>query len=484
MKLAEKIAPVWRNLDPQQHRRAGSIARFFAVLLVLTLVARGTSGATMPVVTVQTPSSGSVSQSVEATGTVGYTGGTPFTVPAGLLVTGVPVQQGQQVTAGDVLATFDKAELGRAIDAKRAQLQQLQTQAAQQAKGDTADPYAAQLAQQQLQRAYQDTQNTWADGQEEVDRARQKRSEAAQAVEAARNAPLDPALPGDQAEAQKQAEVEAATAALEAADEALYQTEKAAEAANEAALAAAQNVEDTRNTALHALEKEEEQVAEQNALDRAAAAVSEAEAAACQAELDALLALQRSGGSLLAPMSGTIIRLDLQPGQVSTAVGGLLAGGDSGYTLELKLDEGQAQHITVGTVLHVRQNKTEGDAAVQSLSAPDADGAVTAAATLPDGAWTAGSASVNATAQGVRQELIVPASAVRQDNSRIYVLALEEQNTLLGLQNVVVALPVTVLESGDTTAAVAGALDHTTQVVVGSNKAVAAGDRVRVNDAA
>lgn len=484
MKLAEKIAPVWRNLDPQQHRRAGSIARFFAVLLVLTLVARGTSGATMPVVTVQTPSSGSVSQSVEATGTVGYTGGTPFTVPAGLLVTGVPVQQGQQVTAGDVLATFDEAELGRAIDAKRAQLQQLQTQAAQQAKGDTADPYAAQLAQQQLQRAYQDTQNTWADGQEEVDRARQKRSEAAQAVEAARNAPLDPALPGDQAEAQKQAEVEAATTALEAADEALYQAEKAAEAANEAALAAAQSVEDTRNTALHALEKEEEQVAEQNALDRAAAAVSEAEAAACQAELDALLALQRSGGSLLAPMSGTIIRLDLQPGQVSTAVGGLLAGGDSGYTLELKLDEGQAQHITVGTVLHVRQNKIEGDAAVQSLSAPDADGAVTAAATLPDGAWTAGSASVNATAQGVRQELIVPASAVRQDNSRIYVLALEEQNTLLGLQNVLVSLPVTVLESGDTTAAVTGALDHTTQIVVGSNKAVAAGDRVRVNDAA
>lgn len=484
MKLAERVAPVWRNLDPQQHRRAGNIARFFAVLLVLTLVARGTAGATMPVVTVQTPSSGSVSQSVEGTGTVGYTGGTPFTVPAGLLVTGVPVQQGRQVAAGDVLATFDEAELGRAIDAKRAQLQQLQTQAAQQAKGDTADPFAAQLAQQQLQRAYQDTQNTWADGQEEVDRARQKRSEAAQALEAARNAPLDPDLPDAQAEAQKQAEVEAATAELEAADEALYQAEKAAEAANEAALAAAQSVEDTRNTALHALEKEEEQVAEQNALDRAAAAVSTAEAAACQAELDALLALQQNGGCLLAPMSGTLTRLDLQPGQVSTAVGGLLAGEDSDYTLELKLDKEQAQHITVGTVLHVRQNKTEGDAAIQSLSAPDADGAVTAAATLPDGAWTAGSASVNATAQGARQEFIVPASAVRQDNSRIYVLALEEQNTLLGLQNVVVALPVTVLESGDTTAAVAGALDHTTQVVVGSNKAVSAGDRVRVNDAA
>ena len=484
MKLAEKITPLWRNTEPQQRRRAGNIARFFGVLLVLTLVSRGAAGVAMPVVTVQKPSSGSVTQSVETTGTVSYTGGTPFTLPAGLLVTGVPVQQGQQVQVGDVLATFDKAELGRAIDAKRAQLQQLQTQAAQQAQGDTADPYAAQLTQQQLQRAYEETERVWADGQQEIDRAQQKRDEAARAVEAARNAPLDPALPGDQAEAQKQANVETATAALEAADEALYQAEKAAESANEAALSAAQSVEDSRNTALHNLEEAQEQVAEQNALDRAAAAVSEAEAAACQAELDALLALQQAGGSLLAPMNGTIIRLDLQPGQASTSVGGLLAGEDSDYTLELKLDEEQAQRITVGTVLHVRQNRTEGDAAVQSLSAPDADGTVTVAATLPDGAWTAGSASVNATAQGARQELIVPASAVRQESGGPYVLALEEQNTLLGLQNVLVSLPVTVLESGDTTAAVTGPLDHTTQVVVGSNKAVAAGDRVRVNDAA
>ena len=484
MKLAEKITPLWRNTEPQQRRRAGNIARFFGVLLVLTLVSRGAAGVAMPVVTVQKPSSGSVTQSVETTGTVSYTGGTPFTLPAGLLVTGVPVQQGQQVQVGDVLATFDKAELGRAIDAKRAQLQQLQTQAAQQAQGDTADPYAAQLTQQQLQRAYEETERVWADGQQEIDRAQQKRDEAARAVEAARNAPLDPALPGDQAEAQKQANVETATAALEAADEALYQAEKAAESANEAALSAAQSVEDSRNTALHNLEEAQEQVAEQNALDRAAAAVSEAEAAACQAELDALLALQQAGGSLLAPMNGTIIRLDLQPGQASTSVGGLLAGEDSDYTLEVKLEETQAQRITVGTVLHVRQSKVEGDAAVQSLSAPDADGTVIAAATLPDGAWTAGSASVNATAKGTRQEFVVPASAVRQESGGAYVLALEEQNTLLGLQNVLVSLPVTVQESGDATAAVTGPLDHTTQIVVGSNKAVSAGDRVRVNDAA
>ena len=193
MKLAERIAPAWRSAAPQQRRRAGNIARFFAVLLVLTLVARGTAGATMPVVTVQAPSSGSVSQSIEATGTVGYTGGTPFTLPAGLLVTGVPVQQGQQVTAGDVLATFDEAELGRA--------RRRQTRAV----GAAADPgrpagkrrYGRPVCRPAgptavAARLPGHAKTPGRTGRKKSDRARQKRNEAAQAVEAARNARWTP----------------------------------------------------------------------------------------------------------------------------------------------------------------------------------------------------------------------------------------------------------------------------------------------------
>ena len=61
-------------------------------------------------------------------------------------------------------------------------------------------------------------------------------------------------------------------------------------------------------------------------------------------------------------------------------------------------------------------------------------------------------------------------------------LAAEAQNTVLGLQNVLVRLPVTVLEEGDTTVSVSGPLDTTTQVVVTSDKSVQAGDRVRIRD--
>lgn len=69
------------------------------------------------------------------------------------------------------------------------------------------------------------------------------------------------------------------------------------------------------------------------------------------------------------------------------------------------------------------------------------------------------------------------------DNTGRYVLAIEQKATILGQQNIVVSLPVTVVETGDTTAAVSGALDADTQVIVSSTRAVQAGDRVKIHDA-
>lgn len=482
MKWKENVAALIRQSDPQQLHRFGNIVRFFAVLLVITLIARGTAGATMPVVTLQAPSSGTVSRNVMMNGTISYAGGTPFTLPSGLLVTSVPVQVGQTVKVGDTLATFDEEELKRAVASKQAELQQVEVQAAQQAEGDSADPYSAQLAQEQLERAYAETQKTYEEGLESVERMRLKRNEAAQDLENARNAPLDDTLPKSEAEAQKQANIDAATAALEAAEEALYQAEKVAEDANDAALSAAQSVEDSRNTALHALEKEEESVADQNELNRAAAAVSDANAAELQAELDDLQTLLKEGARYTAPQNGTVIQLNLKVGENSPKVGGLLADEAADYTLSIPLDKDQAQQITVGTVLHVSQSKVSGDAAVQNLSETDAEGTVTATATLPQGGWNAGACNVSATSQSSRQDFVLPSTAIRQDGDGFFVLAAEEQNTILGLQNVLVRLPVTVLEEGDTTTAVSGALDYDTQVVVSSDKSVQAGDKVRIRD--
>src|SRR5699024_3584192 len=133
-------------------------------------------------------------------------------------------------------------------------------------------------------------------------------------------------------------------------------------------LSAAQSVEDSRNTALHALEKEEESVADQNELNRAAAAVSDANAVELQAVLDDLQTLLKEGARYTAPQNGTVIQLNLKVGENSPKVGGLLADEAADYTLSILLDKDQAQQITVGTVLHVSQSKVSGDAALQNLS--------------------------------------------------------------------------------------------------------------------
>ena len=83
---------------------------------------------------------------------------------------------------------------------------------------------------------------------------------------------------------------------LDARKELIAKQFKDAEDANNAALSAAQSAEDNRNTALHTLEKEQETTEKQNALDRAAAAVTASDAETLQAELDALLAVQQAGG--------------------------------------------------------------------------------------------------------------------------------------------------------------------------------------------
>lgn len=462
-------------MEPRQRQRLGWILRFFALLLVLTLIARGTAAASMPVVTVQKPSSGNVSSNLRTTGTVNFAGGTPFTVPEGLLVMAVPVQAGQTVKAGDTLAVFDPDEVDRAVDSKQAALHQAQVQAAQQEAGDTADPYSAQLAQQQLERAYEETHQTYADGEEQVARVERDRDAAADALDKARKAELP--------EDEKQAGIEAAQTALQAAEDALYAAQKSAEAANRAALSAAQSVEDSRNTALHALEKEQEATAKQNALNRAAAEVTRADAAVLQAELDALLAIKQAGGVLKAPTGGTLTEIALQVGQTSPAVGGLLAE-QADFTVEVPLSEEEAKQIAVGTVLHISQSRYSGDAAVQSLSAADDDGSVTAKAVLPQGSWSAGAATVTATIQSEKQSCVLPASAIHQDRTGYYVLAIEQQSTILGLQYMAVSLPVNIVVTGDTSIAVSGTVDMTTQVIVSSTKAVQAEDRVRLDEAA
>ena len=215
--------------------------KFFAVMLVLTLAARGIAGASMPVVTLTSAAASSITQSSTAAGTIAVRGGTPLLVPEGVLVTEVSAAAGQSLQAGDVIARFDAASLAQALAARQAQVRQLETTAAQLQDPETADRFALQQAQQQLDRAYADAQKTWQEGEEAVAEARARRDSAQSALRALQSQP--PATP-ESAEAERQQQIAAAQAELDAAEAALTAAQQSADAANEAAADAAQNRQD------------------------------------------------------------------------------------------------------------------------------------------------------------------------------------------------------------------------------------------------
>ena len=475
--------------DPRQRAALAAIVRFFALLLVLTLVARGTAGATMPVVTTTHPASGRVSKTLSAAGAVASDPGVPFTLPEGLLVTAVKVKAGESVHTGDVLAAFDAAEVAQTITAAQANLAKLQVQADQLAKGKAADNFAVGQAQDALRRSYDSYHKTDADGQTTVGEAEAARDSAASALQNLKDHP--PADPGalatpeqataESAKSEWQNNVAAAEAALQQAEDAVTAAEKSASAALDGALSSAQAAEDGRDSALHGYRKEAADLADTNTLNRADAGVLRADIAKAKTDLQALRDLQDDGCNLLAGADGTLTALDLKPGVISPAVGGLIAGADAGYTLTATLTEEQAKLVTVGDALRVTQGKNDAQqAAVATLSAPDEEGAVTVTANLPAGNWKSGAAAFTITTQGAESSLCLPATAVNTDSTGSYVYLVEERNTVLGLQNVLVRVPVTVLAQGDSTVSVSGAVDSGSVIVSGSSKPLSDGAKVRL----
>lgn len=462
------------SLPTAQVCRLAAVGKFFAVMLVLTLAARGLAAAGMPRVTLGRAAAGNITQSYTLSGAITTDPGAPLTVPAGLLVTAVEVSAGQRVEAGALIARFDAAELARAVAAKQAEVNQLAVMAAGQQKPETADDYALRLAQQQLERAYADSEEVWQQGEEAVAAARAVRDDAQ-----SRLAALEAAAPAtpESAAAARQELLAAAREELAAAESALAAARDSAEAANDAALDAAQAVEDNRNTAAHNYALAAEDAAEATAAGQSEAAVTAAALAAAQAELTDLQALQQAGGALYAPTGATLTRLDLVPGQESPRVAALLAGADTGCTLRFALDEDAARLATAATPLTVRQGSREAQAVITALDGTDAGDGAEAAAALEPG-WQAGAATVELQLSAGQFAQCLPATALYSDTDGTFVYQVEERATPLGRQNVLVRIPVTVLAQGDGMAAVDGNLGD--QIVTGADKPLAAGAWVRL----
>lgn len=484
--IRQRLRAAVQSSEPGQRRALGRAGRFFAAMLVCTLVARGASGATMAEVSLEKPASANLSDSLTASGSIEAAAPSDIEVPEGLKVTEVAAAAGQKVNAGDLLAKVDADELDRAVRAQQAQVQKQQlalealreeqpvdssgVDAAQtalagaQADRDRANGRAAEAVQQaetSLERAKQDEQAA-SDALEELqqkppeeleegeleaaqlalDTARSARETAEQALASARQAAEDTALSGDRS-------VASAESALQSAQKSYSEAAKQAETAGKANAADAQ---------LAQLELEE-----------------------AQRLLDRLTALQQAGGCITAPAGGTLVRLDLTAGQPTVASAGQLAGQEGGFVFRATVGKEQAGQLKAGGLVNMQQDYAVGKGTIQALS-PQEDGTVQMTVRLAeDGAsWQLGGAEASVTLSQQQYYTCLPSSAVRLGSAGQYVLVMEQRVTVLGIQNVLVEVPVSIERISGGTTAVSGALGPDSQVVASSSRPVSAGDRVRV----
>jgi len=201
-----------------------------------------------------------------------------------------------------------------------------------------------------------------------------------------------------------------------------------------------------------------------------------------------LAQLIATDGVLYATTAGLISATSEQGTIVGTAPIATLQITGGGFEARMHMPSRDAERLTIGAEAQVT---TAGSsiffvptetATVSAISAPDTDGIVTVTLRLPGNNWTVGQRTdAEIVISRVSYDISVPISALRSDDAGYFLYIVEQHSTVLGVQNIVMRANVTVNAYDNNNVSVSGAVWRQSQVIVGSNKAVSVGDRVRVN---
>ena len=490
MHIKEKVTGLWARrprLSGTQGRALKGVAQFFAAMLVCTMIARGTAGATLAVVQTASPRRGELVQGLTADAALSAGEVQNVKAPAGLVLEKYFVPAGGRVEADTPLAQFDPDGVKDALARAKTELARLRLQREKLLAGDTADTSSLSSASTQRDRAQADYNAQKAQNDAAVAAARNDADTAQSALDAANaalaelRAQTDPPA-SEEALAAAQAAADAAAAALAEKQAALAAAQSAADTAGENAARALADAQAALDTAAKAYEKSKQETGFQNRQNNLDAQTAALDIEKQQAVVDALAALAENDGVLKAGSAGTVETLTLEPGgTVTEAPVAALAPTDAGMTTTFTLDSGKAEKLAVGAALTLRQGGTAVSTVVRT-AVPDENGRVTVTADVPADAGLRKTQPVTASAELSRTtyEMVLPPEAVRMDNKGSYVLRVEQTQTILGLRNVLSRVDVTVLEQSASGVAVEGPLSPQDVLVKSSARPVAAGDSVRV----
>lgn len=489
-------------------KRAVRILAVFLILMVLcTILSRAAASVLVPQVQAEKPGRGRLS----------YTGsGEGMVVPVEeKLVFLWPGQQvewaadaGSTVKAGDCLVQFRMEYLQQTIEAKQAELAQLELQVQQQqvsARGNARVP-SAQRAQQALadaQRMLQEAQQKAADAQAAYDQFQASSSLQQPVTQTGTGATAQSLESGGQQEAAGDSwniPAESGNAAAQSFDPSRQQElENALREARANVDAAQQSVLQAQNEYNFALKEDAAQDAnEANAVESAqlGAEALNLQADTARKALEQLISYQNAGGKICAEQDCTVLTSGILSGTFTTGAE-VLVTGSGGWRLKGITPEKDREKLKTGVEAEVRlgagRKRTVRIESVGLESSPGAGSggeepsaqklSVCWYAPLPENAvvgsgdsfeWTVSSDSEK------EYEQMIPLSALREDSSGAYCLVISEEETMLGAVQTARRVSVTVLEKDAANAAVESSLKDTDKVIVSSEKFVQEGDRVRI----
>ena len=205
-----------------------------------------------------------------------------------------------------------------------------------------------------------------------------------------------------------------------------------------------------------------------------------------KAELEELRE-KSTGTTIVAPVDGTIISLDITAGEDTMpdeAVATIQQAG-KGMTVSFSVTNAQAAKVKVGDKAELQNAWYYEDVMVTLTKIkpdPDDPGKKKLLEFNVEGSVSNGeSLSLSVGERSAEYEHVVPNSAVREDNNGKFILIIEEKSTPFGNRYKAKRVDVEVLASDEMNTAIMAELQGYEYVITTSNQPVEAGDQVRLN---
>lgn len=203
----------------------------------------------------------------------------------------------------------------------------------------------------------------------------------------------------------------------------------------------------------------------------------------------AKLQAESMGAAITAPVAGTVTSLTYKAGETTKPeeAAAVIQVEGKGYTMTISVTNEQAKKVQVGDTAEL-QNAWYYDDVQVILAAikpdPDKPGQNKLLEFNVTGSSIQAGQALNVSVgqRSAEYELVVPNSAVREDNNGKFILIVESKSSPLGNRYIATRVDVEVLASDDNNTAISAGLYGYEYVITTSTKPVEAGKQVRLNE--